>query len=228
MLWIHVVSASLALLAGVLALYARKGQATHRAAGRVFGAAMLCMTVSAMVLAAFLRPNPGNVLAASVTLYLVGTGWLTVAHAVQRPRAWLQGLLLWGTIAGLYGLVLAAVGQQEGGSALVGLPPVAAAVFGLVALAAVAGDVRVLVRGPAVGPGRLLRHLWRMGLALWIAVASFLLGQADELPAALRRSGILPVPVLLVAGTVLYWSARQAWAARRRRRAAASVPLPVA
>lgn len=228
MLWIHVVSASLAILAGLLALYARKGRGLHRSAGRVFGYAMVCMTLSAIVLAAFLRPNPGNVLAASVTLYLVGSGWLAVARGIDRWRPWLRALATWGACAGVFGVALAVAGLQPSGSAMVGLPPVAAAIFGLVALGAVAGDLRVLARGPAAGPRRLLRHLWRMGLGLWIAVASFFLGQADEVPAALRRSGLLPVPVLLVAATVLYWSARQAWAARRpaRARQAATGTLP--
>ncbi len=82
MIWVHVSTGLLALIAGALALYSRKGLALHRQSGRVFVGAMLLMTSSAAVIAAFLRPNPGNVIAGTLTAYLVLTGVM----AVLRPR----------------------------------------------------------------------------------------------------------------------------------------------
>jgi hypothetical protein len=50
--------------------------------------------------------------------------------------------------------------------------------------------------------------VWRIGLALWIATASFFLGQSDEFPEALRIMPLLCTPVLLVSLLMFYWLAR--------------------
>ena len=63
------------------------------------------------------------------------------------------------------------------------------------------------------GTPRLRRHLWRMCAALFIATGSFFLGQAQVFPAPIRDSGLLPVPVLVVLGAMLYWL----WRVRTRR-----------
>ena len=47
-----------------------------------------------------------------------------------------------------------------------------------------------------------------MCFALWIATASFFLGQADEFPEALRIMPLLCTPVLLVLLLMFYWLAR--------------------
>lgn len=218
MLWIHIAAGLAALLAGFVALSVRKGGDTHRACGRVFGYAMFVMTLSAAVIAGFLRPNPGNVLAASTTLYLAATGWLAARpgpHGARRRHIALAAL---GFAAAVYGAGLATVAFQTPGRSIGGIPAVAVGVFALVALLAAAADVRLL-RGRRVdAAGRLLRHLWRMGLALWIATMSFFFGQADEFPRAVRETGILAVPVLAVALTLLFWVVRQGLAARRARR----------
>jgi hypothetical protein len=43
-----------------------------------------------------------------------------------------------------------------------------------------------------------------MCLAMYMATASFFLGQAKLFPAAVRESGVLTVPVVLVIGAMLY------------------------
>jgi hypothetical protein len=47
-----------------------------------------------------------------------------------------------------------------------------------------------------------------MCLALWIAAASFFLGQADVFPESLRIMPLLCTPVLLVILLMFYWLAR--------------------
>ncbi len=47
-----------------------------------------------------------------------------------------------------------------------------------------------------------------MCFALWIATASFFLGQAKMIPAPLRIKPMLALPVLLVLGMVFYWMVR--------------------
>jgi hypothetical protein len=77
-----------------------------------------------------------------------------------------------------------------------------------VALLAAAGDIRMLLTHNMQWTHRIARHLWRMCFALWIAVASFFLGQSDEFPEALRIMPLLCTPVLLVLLLMFYWLVR--------------------
>lgn len=222
MLWIHIASGFIALLAGFVTLYAHKGSGGHRSAGRIFAYAMFVLTVSAGVIAAFLSPNPGNVLVAAVTLYLVATGWLAVRSGPDTARRWYVGLAALGFAAGFYGLLIAGLAFQTPARAMGGIPAGMLLGFGVIALLAGAGDVRLLRRARLEGPRRLFRHLWRMGLALFTVTLSFFLGQADEFPMQIRQTGVLSLPVLVVAATLIYWVARQGLAMRRVGRSGAN------
>lgn len=59
---------------------------------------------------------------------------------------------------------------------------------GFVALLAVVGDVRMIVRGGIFGAQRIARHVWRMCIALFVASGSFFLGQQQVFPAAVRNT----------------------------------------
>lgn len=61
-----------------------------------------------------------------------------------------------------------------------------------------------------------------MGLAMWIATASFFLGQAQVFPEPLRRIALLVAPVLVVAAIVVYWAVRVAVKGARARAQAAT------
>ena len=90
--------------------------------------------------------------------------------------------------------------------------------FGFVALSGTLLDARLLIAGHIEGAQRLVRHLWRMGTGMWIATASLFLGQAKFFPEAMRGSGVLTVPVLVVAGVTLFELVRTV---RRKRMAVA-------
>jgi hypothetical protein len=77
--------------------------------------------------------------------------------------------------------------------------------FGTVALLASVGDVKMIRANGLRGAARLTRHLWRMCFALFIATASFFLGQAKVFPKSIRIPGLLALPVLMVLATLLYW-----------------------
>ena len=49
------------------------------------------------------------------------------------------------------------------------------------------------------------RHLWRMLFALYIAAASFFLGQADVLPEAIRIPALLAIPAFAPLLAMVYW-----------------------
>lgn len=217
MLWIHIAAGLVALAAGFIALHARKGGPVHVATGRAFAVAMLVMTLSAGLIAILLQPNPGNTVAAGMTLYLVSTAWLAVRRAPDRARLLHIALMTFAFGIGLYDIALLRVAWQTPGRVVDGIPAVALIMFGVVILIAVIGDLRLLRRGQPVGPARILRHLWRMGFALWIAALSFFLGQADEFPAAVRQSGVLFLPPLVVTASLMFWVLRQGWAVLRAR-----------
>ena len=69
--------------------------------------------------------------------------------------------------------------------------------MGTVCLLAAAGDIRLLVRGGALGVKRITRHLWRMCFGLFIATGSFFLGQQQVFPAFIRKANVLFVPAIL-------------------------------
>ena len=71
-------------------------------------------------------------------------------------------------------------------------------IFGMVALLAGLGVIRMMLTRSLSWAQRIAPHLWRMCFALWIAAASFFLGQSDEFPEALRIMPLLCTPVLLV------------------------------
>jgi uncharacterized membrane protein len=70
-----------------------------------------------------------------------------------------------------------------------------------------AGTVAVLAGALALcsAKGSRLHRGTGLGVALWIAVASLVLGQARKVPAAIREAHLLPVPVLIVAAAVVFW-----------------------
>lgn len=217
MLWIHIAAGLIAIVAGFVALHVRKGGPTHVASGRAFAVAMLAMTLSAGLIASLLRPNPGNTVAAGLTLYLVATAWLAVRIGPERARPLYLALTTFAIGLGGYDLALVRVAWQAPGRLVDGIPAAALIMFGVVTLIAVIGDLRLLRRGRLQGPSRILRHLWRMGFALWIAALSFFLGQADEFPIAVRQSGVLFLPPLVVTASLLFWVLRQGWAVLRAK-----------
>lgn len=207
MLFIHVLAGLLALLAGGIALAAAKGSPLHRRSGRIFAGAMVVLTLSAVIVAGFLRPNPVNVLAGLTTFYLVATGVLTVARPVASTRALLAGLMLlaFGASAFGFGLGFEALASATGTVGRVPAPPIF--MFGIVALVGGLLDARLLWAGHIEGKHRLARHLWRMGYAMWVATLSFFLGQARFL-GPIRDTGLQFVPVVLVLGMLAYWLVR--------------------
>jgi hypothetical protein len=117
---------------------------------------------------------------------------------------------------GVAGLAFAATSRSESAA-------VACSIFGAVALLFAASDVRLFVRGALSGPQRAARHHWRMGLALWMAVASLFLGQARVFPAAIREAHLLPVPLLAVAAVLIFWLCRVLFTRAYRTRSVAAV-----
>ena len=217
---IHIAAGGLAIVLGAVALLVKKGGTIHRRSGLLFVYAMLVMASSAAVLALRNGRDDGNVVAAVLTVYFVGTALTTV----RPPSAWtrrINGVAL--TFA--LGLALLAI---IGGLKAINSPrlspggvpfrtiAVVSFVLATVLLLAAIGDVRVLRFGPPRGGARLARHLWRMCFALFIAAGSFFSIRqrvARILPPPLTTGTMRALPILLLFGAMFYWL----WRVRGRR-----------
>jgi len=208
---IHILAGSLGLVSGFVALYATKGAPVHRRAGMIFVWVMLTMTFTGTIIAAVRGAAPAlNIPAAVITAYLVVTGLITVRPTVRGARWLTIGAMV---VAFAVGLTTLSFGFQAASGARPGMPAFPYFMFGLIGLLGSAGDLRMIRSGGLQGAPRLARHLWRMTAALLIAAMSFFFGQADELPRALRISGLLALPVLALFVTMLFW----VWRIRIRR-----------
>ena len=160
LVFIHIAAAFIAIFAGLLAMIVRKRSGWHGAAGTVFVVAMLTMSSTAAYLATFLKPNRINAVAGLLTFYLVATAWRAAKNRTGRA-SWIDTTALVFAL----GVAIAAFAVR--------VVPV-----GVFALLFAIGDVRMLARGGVFGSERIARHLWRMGVALLIALLSFYPGQA--------------------------------------------------
>ena len=204
----HILFSALALLFGAAALALRKGGAKHRQVGQGFVLSMLIMGVSAIWLAASAQIWI-DVLSGLLVCYLVGTSWLTMQAPSKAPAI---GLLLLG-LGLLLGYLLVEWRAFATGEQRPGVPTGAGLVFALVVGLAVIGDIRVL-RGRVLSlRQRLVRHLWRMCFALFMATVSFFLSRAQLFPQAIQESGVLVLlgvaPMLLMLFWVLWVRFRQ-------------------
>jgi hypothetical protein len=215
LLVLHISCAAVALLAGFAAMAFRKGSNWHGATGTVFFVSMIGMTASAAPMAVFLKPNRLNVVVSLLTLYLVVTAWRAAKQRLARTSSidWLAMLFV--LAVSLTGLTAGFQAAAAPRGTKDGMPAAIYFVFGTIALLCSVTDMRMLARGGVEGSQRIVRHLWRMCLALLIATLSFYPGQAKLFPMWLRETRLLLVPMVLVIGSMLLWRVRMS-----RRRAA--------
>lgn len=204
---LHILAGGVGLVSGFVALYSAKGAPLHRKAGMVFVWAMLPMCAAGLTISAVRSVAPAiNIPAAVLTAALVITALTTVRPPSPAARrlnlAAMVASLAVGVVSVSFGLQALAGGGNRNGMA------VPAFLFGIVGLVAFTGDLRMMRSGGLRGAARIARHLWRMSFALFVAAASFFLGQAEVIPEPLRIRGLLAVPVLAVLLTMSYWLRR--------------------
>lgn len=219
LLFLHIGGGGVGIVSGFAAMFARKGGRLHSLAGTTFFVSMLSMAGVGATVAPFLD-DPGrwaNTVAGTFTLYLLATSWMTV-----RRRPGQVGRFERAALVVPFGLIVAALAVGAGGGAVT--PAGAAPLYAFAVLAAIgaAGDLHLLRQGGLAGPARLARHLWRMGLSLFIAAGSFFLGQPKFLPAGIRDTVLPLLPPLAAVGLLLFWLVKVRWPQRRRRVPAAA------
>ncbi len=222
----HVAGGLVAIVAGAMAVAARKGGRLHTRTGTWFFASMLILGITAAILEPFRTPEPGSPIPPFLVCYFVTTSWVTarrrdgttgkfeiVACALALGAA---AVIAWGGFAG-------------GATTPVGRGPIFA--FAAVCLLGGLGDLNTILRKKLTTAQRLSRHLWRMCFAFFIATGSFFLGQQDILPAAVRGSPILFVLAFAPFAVMAFWLVRLRFANSLRRislRIAPAEPAPIA
>jgi hypothetical protein len=206
LLVIHIISGTLGVLAGFVAVFLRKGSRRHALAGNIFVVSMLSLATSGATLAV-MKSQVTNVLGGVFTFYLVATAWATARRRMGT------GALDW------IGLVFAlAVGASEltfGVQAVrsvtgqrFGYPPGIYFFMGSVVLLAAIGDIRMIARGGISGTPRIARHLWRMCFGLFIAASSIFLARPQLFPAILQKTGTLAFLSFLPLLLMIFWLIR--------------------
>jgi hypothetical protein len=216
----HICAGSLGLLSGTAAMSFRKGSPRHVLAGKVFVASMLTMGAFAVYLA-ITRHQPNNIGGGILTVYLIGTAWLTARRRDGETSRWDWIVLLiplaLGTLTWMNGIKV----LRSGASSQDGVPVGMSFFMGSVMLLAAAGDVRMLVRGGVLGSKRIARHLWRMCFGLFIASGSFFLGPSNRplrllsavglgqhLPPALFSTSLYLILTVLPLILLIFWLVR--------------------
>lgn len=217
----HVLTGTLAIAAGAAALIARKGAQIHVTGGRIFVATMGASSILGAVLglmdaANFYITFHAGVLGAT----LIASSWL----AVRAKDGRLGGLNKLVSLANLINaaslLTLGVLATQADSGRFLGFAASSYFfLFGMTALAAV-GDISLVFRKALSRTHRIARHLWRMCQSFFIAAGSAFTGPGAEVfPDAVRRSGLLSLPELLIILALLFWLAHTYWTGLQARRA---------
>jgi hypothetical protein len=185
----HISSGFVALLSGTAAVLFRKGSRPHIVSGDIFVVSMLALSSTGTYLG-LVTHHVLSTLQGPLAFYLVSTAWLAARRKSEETNIFDWGALFVpiavGAIFVIFGVAVATRPALKHG-----YPAPVYLTLGFVAFLFAAGDVRMLRRGGLQGAHRIARHLWRMCYALFIAMASFLPGQQQVLPEAVRKTGLL-------------------------------------
>jgi hypothetical protein len=200
---LHIGAGIIGILSGAAALALRKGARGHRVTGGMFVVSMLGLSASGAYLG-FMRDQMLSGYMGVLTFYLVTTAWLTARRKAREVGLFAVVALVVPLAVGV-GLAISGFEAANSQSGSERRSAGGYFVFASIALLLAGGDVRMLVGGGASGTRRIVRHLWRMCLALFFATASLFLGQPQVFPAALRNTVVLVVPSVLPLIVMVFW-----------------------
>ncbi len=200
----HIATACIALLGGVAAMSLRKGSTGHRTGGTVFVIGMICMTASAIPLA-LLKAQTLNALVGALTCYLVASGWVAGRRdRFQYVRIVIAAL---GVVALGIGVFLLGFGIEAVNSPSHlkdGEDASGYFFFGAIAVLSAALDLRLVIGGIG-NKHRIVRHLWRMNLAMAIGIISVTPRLNRLAGHPIQSDALLVAPTLLVILIMVFW-----------------------
>lgn len=205
---VHIAAGGIGVASGAAALSVHKGARLHRVFGTVFFIAMLTMTILAAYLSVLL--HKGTLTGSILTFYLVASAWATVRRADVGVGHLEWGLFAIGVSAAAIALTFGYEAMSRASGRFEGYPPPIYYSTAAVAVLAAALDLKVILRGGIDGAPRIARHLWRMCVALFFALSSFLVqGLAHVLPMAMLDSPFLLAPALIPLVLMAFWLFRE-------------------
>ena len=148
-------------------------------------------------------------LAGVLTLYLLVSSWRAARNS-SGAFAKADGLLFAALVLLLLGLGgLGSLALQQPDGRLMGFAAEDYLMLAIMGSPAAISDITLVFRKQMSDRHRIARHLWRMGLAFFIAVGSAFTGPgASIFPEALRNSGMLALPEAVTAVLILFWLVR--------------------
>lgn len=196
---------------GITALLSPKGGRMHRTSGKIFVLVFCLMglVIAASVVAANGLISALGIIYTALIIYLVLTSWATV----KTPPSTLSRLnyvappvaMAIGSLALFWGWQ-----TQTGRLQLADDIPVGAFfAFSALAFLTAYGDFAIVRLGGIAGTKRLIRHLWRMCLALYFSVSTLFTGPGSVVfPDAIRGSWPLMIPELSIMALTIYFIIR--------------------
>ncbi|WP_339745142.1 hypothetical protein [uncultured Maricaulis sp.] len=219
------ITGTVTVLAGTLALLSSKGLLLHRFAGNLFLGCMVALSLSGLYLS-FTRMIVFTGFLAMFALYLVTTGWVA-AKRKDGASGLFEKIAMGGIIACALGCAVSGFFTPPSLAAPEDVPPpVAYYVLAVLALAFGILDFSVVRRGGVSGKHRIARHLWRMCFSMFIAVTIFFLGNNNILPEFFRQPALLVAPILSVVIISIFWLLRVLFTRWRPSRRAVSCDRP--
>lgn len=208
LLALHIIGGAIGIISGFIALFVGKGSTLHRRAGLVFVVAMVTMATTGAGIGVA-RAQWGNVFGGGLALYFVITA-LTTVRPISR-RVDIAAMIL-GVVVGSFSLWSGFDTLSQGRMSRDGVPVFMSIFMGIIPLLAAYGDSRVIRNGGIQGSRRMVRHLWRMNLSLWIAAGSFFTIRKrvemivpDHTPDILLSIPARLVPVLIPLLAIFFW-----------------------
>lgn len=208
LLFAHIGGGAIGMISGPVAILSPKGGIVHRLSGKIFFFSMfLCYAVGAAVAPFLATGQRVNFVAGVMALYLLVTSWLAATRRDPKVGAIEYAGFVCAIFIVAAGLWFMHLGANDASGSVDGAPPDVYQIFILVGLVAALGDLHVILRRSIRGVSRILRHLWRMCMSLFIASASFLFGQEQMLPNWLVGSPLQSIPVFFPLAAILIWIA---------------------
>ena len=212
LIYVHITAGIIAIIAGSVAVTAKKGERLHRVVGTVFVFAMVVLAAMATYLATSLlgalRGQMANVAGGIFALYFVSTAWMTVRRKEGTTGVFekIALVVILGTMATFMFWGVQAAASPKG--TLDGYSAEFYYVVGGLALFVAVLDLKVILQGGISGAPRIARHLWRMCFAFFVATGSFFIGQQKVMPVWMHGAWYLYVLGLAPLAFMVFWLIR--------------------